>query len=335
MAPEHSRTNQGEAGKVLRGWIYKLPREELIAELETVGLATDGLVDDLRRRLSIYVAEHPELYRQAHTGEEAGTNTATEIEIPSSQPGGSGTIPRVTIMEPENNAKVINQIRKWGCHFDEKDPESFLERVEELREGYDISGCQLLRGLPELLKGDALAWYRNNRENWTSWGEFCKEFREYHLPARYNRQLLREIQARFQQPEEAYRKFATELTTMMRRAGGFSAEAQLEMLYENMHPKYKMHIPFSSITRTGELFKRAEELEQLEIQCRERAKPPKPAPAAAVTYDRRECCWRCKQRGHTRFDCKRIPRKFCSRCGKDGVLTRDCHPPPGNAAGTE
>lgn len=43
-----------------------------------------------------------------------------------------------------------------------------------------------------------------------------------------------------------------------------------------------------------------------------------------MTYNREDCCWRCKQRGHTRLDCKRLPKKFCSRCSKDGVLTRDC-----------
>lgn len=112
---------------------------------------------------------------------------------------------------------------------------------------------------------------------------------------------------------------------MIRQAGGYSSNEQLETLYENMHPRYKMHIPQNSITRPGELFKRAEKIEQLEIQCRERQKVVKPAPAAAVAYERRECCWSCKQRGHTRFECKRILRKFCSRCGKDGVLMKECH----------
>jgi len=55
---------------------------------------------------------------------------------------------------------------------------------------------------------------------------------------------------------------------------------------------------------------------------------------AATTYNRYECCWKCKQRGHTRFNCQRAPRKFCSQCGKDGVYTRDCHPRAGNSVRT-
>lgn len=39
----------------------------------------------------------------------------------------------------EANARAVNQIRKWGCQFEGKDPASFLERLEELWAGYQIS----------------------------------------------------------------------------------------------------------------------------------------------------------------------------------------------------
>ena len=35
-------------------------------------------------------------------------------------------------------------------------------------------------------------------------------------------------------------------------------------------------------------------------------------------------CWRCGQNGHIRSQCRAAPRLFCSRCGKDGVMSRDC-----------
>lgn len=47
---------------------------------------------------------------------------------------------------PDNTAKIMNQIRKWGCHFDGKNPVAFLERVDELRVSYDVTDSQLLRG---------------------------------------------------------------------------------------------------------------------------------------------------------------------------------------------
>jgi len=47
-----------------------------------------------------------------------------------------------------------------------------VERVEKLQQGYEFSGEQLLMGLPELLRGKTLLWYRNNRASWTIWEEF-------------------------------------------------------------------------------------------------------------------------------------------------------------------
>lgn len=113
---------------------------------------------------------------------------------------------------PEPVARAIDQIRKWGCHFKGKDPVAFLERVEELKNAYGMTGQQLLNGLPELLKGDALLWYRNSRDQWHEWEEFCADFKEYYLPRRYRAKLIREIQGRLQRAEEPYRKFATKLT---------------------------------------------------------------------------------------------------------------------------
>lgn len=42
--------------------------------------------------------------------------------------------------------KVMNQIRKWECHFDRKNPLAFLKRVEELRQDYGYTGDQFLLG---------------------------------------------------------------------------------------------------------------------------------------------------------------------------------------------
>lgn len=125
------------------------------------------------------------------------------------------------------------------------------------------------------------------------------------------------------------------MLTSMRRVGGFTADEQLKRLYDNMRAGYKLYIKLDELTSLTDLSARAADYEAIMKQDQERSPggknlATKPAVAAA-TYNREECCWRCKQRGHTRMDCKRPPKRFCSRCGKDGVLTRDCHPSPGNA----
>jgi len=49
------------------------------------------------------------------------------------------------------------------------------------------------------------------------------------------------------------------MLTNMRRAGGFSREEQIECLYENMHPEYKLYIRFNDVTSLGDLSARAAE----------------------------------------------------------------------------
>ena len=230
-------------------------------------------------------------------------------------------------------ATVLNQIRKWGLHFDGKDPFAFLERLDELRRAYGYTGNLLLIGLPELLRGDSLLWYRNNCESWDTWDDFCQGFKQHYLPPGYRSQLKREVQSRRQQPGEAFDKYATALLTLMRRAGGYTAQDQAEQLYENLDPDYQLYIRPTEATSIAEISTKATEYERVVKRRRERrpeARQITDPSVAAATYNRDECCWRCKQRGHTRLDCKRPPKKFCSRCGKDGVFTRDCHPPAGN-----
>ena len=40
-------------------------------------------------------------------------------------------------------AQVLNQMRKWNCHFDGRDLYAFLERVHELQKAYQFSDLQL------------------------------------------------------------------------------------------------------------------------------------------------------------------------------------------------
>jgi len=227
------------------------------------------------------------------------------------------------------------QLRKSGCHFDGRDPAAFLERLAELRDNYQITAEQILRGLSELLRGDALLWYRNHRVSWFSWRDFEATFRLQFLPHRYDASLRREIENRHQKANETFAQYSTVMMTLMRRAGGFSHFEQLECLYNHMHPEYKFYTRSSDFGSIAELQARARVHEDLVKERQEAVKREKAEtkPAVAAAYSKTECCWRCKQRGHTRRQCKRPAKKFCSQCGRDGVLTAQCHPPAGKDAG--
>jgi len=319
----------------VRAWIHALSKEELTEVLKRYQLDTTGTIDELRRKLKTFAERNPtEFHLTVNPTETVGTETMTEK---------TGTLPQTQLGE------TMNLVRKWGCHFTGKDPLAFLERIEELRSGYGLTNEQLLRCLPELITGEPLLWYRNNRESWTTWEDFVASFRLCYLPHN-NTALDREIRDRVQKPNEPFRLYATALQTMMRRLGGLGPSQQIDRIYENMKPSYRRYIRRTEVKTVEELIYRVtehESIEQAEAEYNSRITREKnhsttasskgtKADTAMIspTYRKNDCCWNCGQRGHHRTECKRPFQKFCSTCGKTGVLTRDCHPPGnGPAAG--
>lgn len=109
------------------------------------------------------------------------------------------------------------------------------------------------------------------------------------------------------------------MMTLMRRAGGYSQNEQFDIIYENMNPAYKHYVRIDDVHSIGELQTRAAEFEDILQEQKEVIKWEKDIakPAIAAVYNKRDCCWRCKQRGHARAQCQRPARKFCSQCGRD------------------
>jgi len=320
----------------------KLTKAELVLLLNKYHIDNDGTVDDLRRRLREFIRENPATIAPLGT-ESLGTMMPRDYDDLAVKPGPATDLcptfeqtipsaspppPSVGIIEP---ARVLDQIRKWGCHFDGRDPAMFLERVDELKHGYSMTD-----GLPELLRGTPLLWARNRRHAWATWADFCAEFRAQYFPWQYAKQMRREAEQRKQRPHEKYAIYATELQTLTRRAGEFSEDRIRELVIDNMNPSYRIYIQPGPHISLREIADKAAEYEGLKALEKEYQRAYSTTPIlAAAEYNRYECCWRCKQRGHTRANCQRLPRKFCSQCGKDGILTRDCHPASGNDDRTE
>jgi hypothetical protein len=152
-------------------------------------ISSEGTVDDLRRRLRDFFRHNPTaLTPTNHEGERATVGShesepKTEVFLTLSAGPSRPLTPRcdddrgsyfsaadppapaITLADP---ARTMDQIRKWGCYFEGKDPVTFLERVDELQARYRYSGAQMLLGLPELLRGEPLLWYRNRRRAWSS-----------------------------------------------------------------------------------------------------------------------------------------------------------------------
>lgn len=316
-------------------------KNELVEYANKKGIDATGTLDEVWKSVKDYLDAHPEALADGPLETFANatdrlSRSPTTLTVPTIiPPNRAGAHPSEP---PIDHVKVMNQIRKWGCHFDGRDPISFIERVKDLQTAYGYTDAHLLKGLPEMLRGDAVLWHRNNRDDWRDWEDFIRALRTQYLPRRYQATLRREVADRRQKPGELFAKYATDLLTLMRRAGGFIRDEQIERLYDNMHPEYKIYVRYDEATSVAELQSRAAEYEEIEQQRREIRKADRPdttKATVAAAYNRGECYWQCKQRGHTRFNCKRPPRKFCFQCGHDEVLTKEYHPSAENAERTE
>ena len=109
----------------MKTFISALSFDQLVAVLAIQGLPTSGTFEELQVRLQKYVDAHPEIF----------ATTPMPLEVISDTASTYHTAPT-----SGNHTEVINQIRKWGIHFDGRDPIAFLERIEELSAGYNYTG---------------------------------------------------------------------------------------------------------------------------------------------------------------------------------------------------
>lgn len=379
------------------GWVYTLRKHELIQDMRRFGLDTKGTLDELRRRMSIFLREGPTAvglsiipsppvpgptntktdvpwlrlsnHQTTITGTEpltstvfTSTNTASAAsainagQFPESLPSTTLAKSNIPIMEPQdktlrfnfppttipttvynpqlnaatrqlssvstmnNNIDLLNQIRKWNISFDGKsDAVAFLERIEELSEEYGISRRQLMRALPELLKGQAILWYRNRKHAMSTWNEFLEEFQTFFFPLEYKEDLEEEISRRSQRPQESGRDFIIHLQTLIRRHGGWTPRRELRCIYKRLLPEYRQHIRWTDVTSVIDLMSQVQEYEKLRQEVKTNASnvTDKNARSSQAGTDgnplssrqksspsmRTPVCWQCGQTGHWRSTC--------------------------------
>jgi hypothetical protein len=130
-------------------------------------------------------------------------------------------------------------VRKWGLKFTpDYCVHTFLERLGELKVAYRFSDEDMLRTIPELLKDQAILWFRNNQRTWNKWDEFLTRFKDRYLSVDIDEVLADEIRLRNQGAEESVADYVTAVRTLMR---GLTEEPtpteQLRLLMRNLRPK--------------------------------------------------------------------------------------------------
>lgn len=178
-------------------------------------------------------------------------------------------------------SSLCNLVRKWNLKFDgRRDPVSFLERLEELIESYEVPRDSIAHALPELLTGSALLWYRNNKHTLHDYYAFRQHFGLQFLPPGYRENLDDEIRCRTQGANEPFRDYVTAVMTLIRRSGAFSQQQKLDVIYRNMRPEYKVMVRKQDCTSLARMMEGAEEYETY-LRGRDSFRPP-PTPAQAL-----------------------------------------------------
>ena len=212
-----------------------MSKANLILQATEWGLGEEGTVDRLRQNLVTYAKEHPDVDPTGYKEDEDGLrdsqlnneNTSQYIKM------------NATMTE---QMKAIEQMRKWGLHFDGRDAYCFLERLEELQTAYGFSDNQVFQGFAELLRNDAQLWYRNTVQTTDNLRDLEKNLRDYYIQPGELRHLNRLIMERRQAGNEPIRAFVTDLCTLMRRHREYNAEKQLDTLYYNARADYRLYL---------------------------------------------------------------------------------------------
>ncbi|XP_017487546.1 PREDICTED: uncharacterized protein LOC108375906 isoform X2 [Rhagoletis zephyria] len=321
-------------------WIYLLKKEKLIEECKRHRIFVEGYtVADLRNALSAYVKAK----RHRKSTEDLLRDLEEEIKAEEERPVKMlpSTIPTVRIdnyspppleMKPAtkrgeiNDAELMNTVRRWDVHFSGGDAlHDFLERIEELAECYRIPLDNLLPTLPEVLRGKALQWFRVRKPQLHSWAAFRAEIERFFLPRRHMSQLEDAIRQRRQQSREKAKDYILALQTLIRQHPTMCGEDHLERIYDGLRVEYRLFVKRGEFKTIEELMDLTDEFELLKgEEARNSRQAAHSLAPLEERYSREESCWRCKGRGHLRFRCRRTKRLFCSRCGRDNVLSRDC-----------
>lgn len=315
-----------------RAFISFLKKDVLSSSLKELGLDSEGTVDEMRSQLRSYldnenIPPDHDLFIQNLRSNYDSNPAGKDLRIPApsvsraASPIGTSDISRGV---EQNQSEVCDKVRKWGIKYDGgKDPLGFLERIEELATCYAISRNTLLNFMPEMFKGDALSWYRNNRKNWKCYNDFVDDFKLFFLPVRFFETLDDEIRNRGQHGNESFVDYVTAIQSLMRWSN-LSEKDQLERIFRNCRAEYKVYIKRREFTKLRELIILAQELESIRTEETTQKKKSRQAPPAVAAITQNMVCFRCGETGHMRSSCVKPQIIFCWDCGKRGVKTIEC-----------
>jgi hypothetical protein len=245
-------------------------------------------------------------------------------------------------------------IRDWGIKFSGKGGLSinaFIERIIELKDARNAGDEDLWIYAIDFFEGDALIWYRANRDCVNNWKELVDLLVITFQRPYYQDELLEEIRNRTQGKYENVNIYVAVMQNMFKRLPERLNELQkVSILLKNIQPYYQQAVCRDEFKSVGELVKVLRIIERTKTNCDNFQEPVKVSnllePDLAYQGHSREevnfvkqkpaelnnsnsadgmKCWNCRAVGHSFRFCS-IPRQrlFCFKCGKFGQTTNNC-----------
>ena len=168
-------------------------------------------------------------------------------------------------------------VSKWDLSYPGKGDisvEEFLARLFECASGTNMTEADLFECLPFILQGNARQWFRQNRNNWSTWPDFVVHFRRRFCGVRFQTRIRNEVLRRTQAPDEPIADYLECLQGLMSYVDPpMSEEDKLDRAYSNLHPTYLTHITSSQFSTLDELKALGVELEAAR-SIRQQYRPP-------------------------------------------------------------
>lgn len=325
--------------------------QHVISRLARIESNDDDIKTSVQTLNDSIRAEEDRLIQKTEDQEEHQTQAGTKVEP---------TV-KINATVPAAKRKQI-PVMHWDIKFDgnihEFSVHAFLERVNDYRISRNVSEEELCDSAIELLRGQALTWYRSARSKIKSWDDFVRLLKEEYEPFDYEVALWDEIRSRTQGSDESVGAYMASMVNLFQRMPKPpTEEAKLQVLRRNVLPYYIQGIGLTEISSVEQLQTVCKQLEKNRLMAEKFQPPPtskKNLLESDLAYHGRSkttavnaadvptpstsggkfSCWNCHEEGHIARNCDKDERKkHCYRCGKADVTTKTCPKCSGNARG--
>lgn len=257
---------------------------------------------------------------------------------------------RSSVVNQDIYSRKLVPIKDWGIKFYGKgglSVNAFLERVEEIKSARNANDGDLWRYSIDFFEGDALIWFRANKEYVSDWKGLVHLLLESFQSPLYQDELMEEIKKRTQGKYENVTIYIAIMQNMFRRLPNKLSESQkLAILLKNIQPYYQKAVcrdVFHSVLGLSLVLR---VLERTKHSCDNFKEPTATVDAlepdlayqntssnelaamgndVAPKSETEMKCWNCRAIGHTFRNCS-IPKQrlFCYRCGRFGQTSSNC-----------